>query len=338
MLSSDASLSELYDIKGGVLGGAQSGCRQAIDRRSGVTYALTTFAVSDLHPDKCEELAAAIAAQRQITDPPSEVGDELKAARLLCVHEVLQSPSSIMIMTALAPTTGTLCDDLFSILQRRGQLPEAEARKIFTRLVLATKRAHDCGAVLRNLKPESVQVRQPDPNSAMEVCISDLHCAASVPIGEETATLTGLHGTPEYAAPEVTIWYWHECVPPRLPEPPPPYGTKADVWALGMVLHVMLCGSFPFQTSVPEEELLRAINTANFTYNDPGWRRVSADGMDLVSQLLMRDPNDRPYLEEVLQHPFCSEALAEVMASELSSQVPLGEISDAALKAFDDDD
>ena len=154
----------------------------------------------------------------------------------------------------------------------------------------------------------------------MEVCISDLHCAASVPIGEETATLTGLHGTPEYAAPEVTIWYWHECVPPRLPEPPPPYGTKADVWALGMVLHVMLCGSFPFQTSVPEEELLRAINTANFTYNDPGWRRVSADGMDLVSQLLMRDPNDRPYLEEVLQHPFCSEALAEVMASELSSQ------------------
>ena len=42
--------------------------------------------------------------------------------------------------------------------------------------------------------------------------------------------------------------------------------------------------------------------------------------------------------QKVLQHPFCSEALAEVMASELSSQVPLGEISDAALKAFDDDD
>ena len=36
--------------------------------------------------------------------------------------------------------------------------------------------------------------------------------------------------------------------------------------------------------SLPEEELLRAINTANFAFNDPGWRKVSEEALDLVSR------------------------------------------------------
>ena len=242
-----------------------------------------------------------------------------------------------MHISTLAPTTGAVADDLLSMLERRGRLPEADARSIFTRLVLATKRAHDCGTVLRNIKPESVQIRQQSPGGEYEVCIADLHCAATVPVGEERGTVTGLHGTPEYCAPEVSIWYWHECEPPRLPEPPPPYGTKADVWALGICLHVMLCGCFPFKASSDEEELLRAINTADFQFSDPSWKTTSADALDLVTQLLQRDPSDRPFLEEVLQHPFCSDALGEVMQRETEA-APLGEVSEAALDMLDGDD
>jgi len=231
---------------------------------------------------------------------------------------------------------GEPCSDLLTLLQRKGRLPEPDVRSIFTRLVLATKRAHDCGTVLRNLKPETVQVRRKDPTAEYDVCVADLHCAACVPAGEEGGTLTGLHGTPEYAAPEVTIWYWHECSPPRLPEPPPAYGAKADVWALGICMHVMLCGCFPFKTSVSEEELLRAINSADFHFNDPGWRKLSEDALDLVRELLQRDPAERPCLEEVLQHPFCAAAMGEVMAREEAR--PLGEVSEAALAQLDIDD
>ena len=39
-----------------------------------------------------------------------------------------------------------------------------------------------------------------------------------------------------------------------------------------------------------EEELLRTINTAEFAFNDPGWRKVSEEALDLVGQLLQRDP------------------------------------------------
>ena len=200
----------------------------------------------------------------------------------------------------------------------------------------------DCGSVLRDLKPETVQVRQATKNGEFEVCLTHLHCAATLGgPADEAGNLTGLIGTPEYCAPEVAIWFWHECVPPRLPEPPPSYGAKADVWALGTCLHVMLCGCFPFTPSAEEEELLRTINTAAFAFNDPGWRKVSEEALDLVGQLLARDPLDRPFLEEVLQHPFCGEALQEAMLQDevASPQRGLDAAAfDRALEELDDDD
>lgn len=362
LLKSDAGLDELYELKGELQSGAQAGCTTAVDRRTGLPYALTVYALDDLGRDKCEELAAAVAAQRRIADAPADLGgEELSSARLSLVREVLLSPTRLILVSELAPSGASaaaapaeapssgrggggpyLCDDLLSVLQRRGRLAESDARRIFARLVLATKRAHDCGAVLRSIKPEVVQVVQAQKNGAFEVWLSQLHAAAPVPAGEEgteAQTLTGLHGTPEYCAPEVTIWYWFECTPPRLPEPPPPYGAKADVWALGMCLHVMLCGCFPFQTSLPEEDLLRTINTADFAFNDPGWRKVSEEALDLVGQMLQRDPLDRPVLEEVLQHAFCADALQEVMAAEAALSSTMDEKSfDAALAALDSGD
>jgi len=340
-LKSDSGLGELYEVKG-ELTGAQAGCKQVIERRTGVSYALAELEVSDLHPRRCDELAAAILAQRRIVDHPPDAGEELHAARLACVHEVVCSPSRIYLASELAPTTGARAEDLLTMLQRRGRLPEADVRCIFVRLVLATKRAHECGAVLRNIKPETVQVHQHQKDGEYVVVIADLHCAASVPLDDlETPTLMGLHGTPEYCAPEVSIWYWHECEPPRLPEAPPAYGAKADLWALGMCLHVMLCGCFPFSTSaadntsLDEESLLRKINQADFSFDDPGWKKVSEDALDLVGQLLQRDPSDRPFVEEVLQHPFCADALQDVMSRARVHSAPLGDLAESALAMLD---
>ena len=108
-----------------------------------------------------------------------------------------------------------------------------------------------------------------------------------------------------------------------------------------MCLHVMLCGCFPFKTDAgSEDELLRTICTADFAFNDPGWRKVSEEALDLVQQLLMRDPLDRPCIEEILQHPFCASALSETMESEerLGSRLRDEKAHEAALAALDGDD
>ena len=54
-----------------------------------------------------------------------------------------------------------------------------------------------------------------------------------------------------------------------------------------------------------------------------------------MQQLLQRDPLDRPYLEEVMQHPFCAEALQEMVARVRVHSGTLGDLSDAALAMLD---
>ena len=56
--------------------------------------------------------------------------------------------------------------------------------------------------------------------------------------------------------------------------------------------------------------------------------------------MLQRDPRDRPCLEEVLQHPFCSDAVEEAMIAEqvLESRLHDDEAHNAALAALDDDE
>ena len=290
-LTSDAGLAELYELKGRIESGAQAGNTSAIDRRTGVAFALHQLDVADMSPQKQLDVANAVIAQRSCLDAPADVADEMQCARLCLVREVLLSPKKVTLVNTIAPSSGAVCDDLLTILERRSRLAESDAKRIFTRVVLAVKRAHDCGAVLRNLKPESVHVRQQEKFGEFEVCLTQLHCAAPVPrdADADARLLTGLMGTPEYCAPEVTLWFWWEM--DRLPEPPPSYGAKADVWALGMCLHVMLCGCFPFLVAgVDEEDLLRTINEANFPFNDPGWRKVSEEALDLVQQLLKSYP------------------------------------------------
>ena len=47
------------------------------------------------------------------------------------------------------------------------------------------------------------------------------------------AQIQQIAGTPFYIAPEVISKQ--------------PYGTKADMWAVGVILYILLCGYMPFQ-------------------------------------------------------------------------------------------
>uniref|UniRef100_A0A7S4BN78 Protein kinase domain-containing protein n=1 Tax=Chrysotila carterae TaxID=13221 RepID=A0A7S4BN78_CHRCT len=310
-LTSDRRLAELYDRKE-PMEGAFSSCEIAINRETGRRHALRVVGKTRLEMEgKAEELRAAIAAMRRLREQPADTDTEGLHASLLRLHEVLASAHRVYVLYELPDLEGAVSTDLLSLIAKEGRLKESEARRIFTKLVLAVKRAHECSVAVRNIKPDVVHVSRRTADAPWEVVLADLHYSAVADNGQhEEGVLTGLHGTPEYAAPEVVIWYWYE-IGRQLEEPPPPYGIQADAWALGICLHVMLTGCFPFDVKLAEEDMLRAVNAANFSYEDKIWAKISEDALDLVQQLLERDPMNRPFMEEVLQHRFCAEAVDE---------------------------
>lgn len=104
------------------------------------------------------------------------------------------------------------------------------------------------------------------------------------------ALLLDQKGSPAYVSPEVLV-----CRPYD--------GAAADVWALGVVLYIMLTGTYPFQDNKPAR-LFDKIQQA--------WRAVafpdcvSPAARDLIKQLLTRQPERRPSAEDLLSHPWVS--------------------------------
>eukprot|EP00826_Nyctotherus_ovalis_P010352 TRINITY_DN12739_c0_g1_i4.p1 TRINITY_DN12739_c0_g1~~TRINITY_DN12739_c0_g1_i4.p1 ORF type:complete len:374 (-),score=83.88 TRINITY_DN12739_c0_g1_i4:70-1191(-) len=96
-------------------------------------------------------------------------------------------------------------------------------------------------------------------------------------------------GSPGYLAPEV---YSKEG-----------YGTKADIFSLGVILYVSLLGDLPFDGSIIQE-IVRNNRECNVRRHTSDWARITPEGKDLTLRMLEKDPRLRITAKEALDHPW----------------------------------
>lgn len=95
-------------------------------------------------------------------------------------------------------------------------------------------------------------------------------------------------GTPSYMAPEI-VNKTEYCGPP------------ADVWALGVLLFTMLCGSFPYRGST-DAELYAKISNAEYKIPPDVYTSLSTDAIELIAALFSINAEKRPSAKELLNH------------------------------------
>ncbi|CAK0904844.1 unnamed protein product, partial [Prorocentrum cordatum] len=151
------------------------------------------------------------------------------------------------------------------------------------------------GVIHRDIKPENVLVVRSSPHpesgsSLLDVKIADFGLSKVVRDGVSLAKT--FVGTPQYWAPEVL----------DVQERGGTYGPAADLWGLGVVLFVMLCGRYPFDGhDKPMQDQIRA---ASFNTKTSRWRSISAEAKDLVRGVLRVSPSERLRLEGCFCHPW----------------------------------
>jgi calcium/calmodulin-dependent protein kinase I len=99
-------------------------------------------------------------------------------------------------------------------------------------------------------------------------------------------------GTPSYVAPEVLS-----------KDSKKGYGKEVDMWSIGVILYILLCGFPPFYDE-DNSILFSAIRKGEYDFPTPYWDSVSEEAKDLVSKLLVVDPAMRLTAQQTLIHPW----------------------------------
>lgn len=95
-------------------------------------------------------------------------------------------------------------------------------------------------------------------------------------------------GTPAYVAPEIVRG--------------DPYRTEVDIWSLGVVSYILLCGCPPFQEE--SSKIFDQIRAGSYDFHEDHWSRISPSAVDLVSRMLVVDQKERWTAKQLLSHPW----------------------------------
>jgi serine/threonine-protein kinase Chk2 len=86
-----------------------------------------------------------------------------------------------------------------------------------------------------------------------------------------------------------------------------------DIWSLGVVLYICLCGFPPFSDELYSKEnpytLTQQIKTGRFDYPSPYWDSVGDPALDLIDRMLTVDVEKRYTIDDCLEHPWTTQRI-----------------------------
>ncbi|WKX94423.1 hypothetical protein Q1695_011578 [Nippostrongylus brasiliensis] len=204
---------------------------------------------------------------------------------------------------------------------RKGYFTEEEARRVTVDIATALKFLHDRGIAHRDVKPENILCTEPDRVSPVKLCDLDLasrpvkgHSPPRMPQIASEPDLASPVGSAEFMAPEVVDAFVNDALR---------YDKRCDMWSLGVILYIMLCGYAPFQGECDDEdcgwsegqpcddcqqELFRRIQCGEYDFPVDEWSMISAEAKHLVSSLLVKNVSERLTANEVLDHPWVKQS------------------------------
>ncbi|KAJ1638364.1 kinase-like domain-containing protein [Pavlovales sp. CCMP2436] len=189
--------------------------------------------------------------------------------------------------------------ELFDRIAERGFYTEASAAELIKQLAEGLIYMHSFGVTHRDIKPENILFASKEPNSPVKITDFGL---AYLQVGDESTPMHGAVGSPTYVAPEVLR---NEG-----------YGQQVDIWSLGVVLYILLCGYPPFSHEDMRTQL-RLIKEAEVEFPPKQWDAVSEDARSVVLSMLVKDPKQRTTLQALCAHPWvCGSCAPTINLSE----------------------
>ncbi|EDL76196.1 calcium/calmodulin-dependent protein kinase IV, isoform CRA_c [Rattus norvegicus] len=212
----------------------------------------------------------------------TEIGVLLRLSHpnIIKLKEIFETPTEISLVLELV--TG---GELFDRIVEKGYYSERDAADAVKQILEAVAYLHENGIVHRDLKPENLLYATPAPDAPLK--IADFGLSKIV---EHQVLMKTVCGTPGYCAPEIL----RGCA----------YGPEVDMWSVGIITYILLCGFEPFYDERGDQFMFRRILNCEYYFISPWWDEVSLNAKDLVKKLIVLDPKKRLTTFQALQHPW----------------------------------
>ncbi|KAI6187147.1 Protein kinase domain-containing protein [Aphelenchoides besseyi] len=213
-------------------------------------------------------------------EPGTMVAIKLRHANIVQLYDTYEERAYVYLVMELV--TG---GELFDRIVQKGSYTERDASNLIKQVLEAVSFMHNNGVVHRDLKPENLLYYNEDEDS--KIMISDFGLSKT----EDSGLMATACGTPGYVAPEVLQQK--------------PYGKAVDVWSIGVIAYILLCGYPPFYDE-NDANLFAQIIKGEYEFDSPYWDEISDSAKDFISHLMCCDPERRYSCEQALAHPWIS--------------------------------
>ncbi|KAL8599830.1 hypothetical protein ACOMHN_027637 [Nucella lapillus] len=175
--------------------------------------------------------------------------------------------------------------DLFDAITQSVKFGELDSASMVKDMCNALYYLHSRSIVHRDLKPENLLVHR-NKDGSITLKLADFGLAMAV-----KESIFTVCGTPTYVAPEILTEIG--------------YGLEVDMWAVGVITYILLCGFPPFRSPDRNQtKLFELIKAGEYDFLSPYWDSVSHSAKDLVRRLLIVKKSKRHTAVDVLSHPW----------------------------------
>uniref|UniRef100_A0A8K9XSN5 non-specific serine/threonine protein kinase n=1 Tax=Oncorhynchus mykiss TaxID=8022 RepID=A0A8K9XSN5_ONCMY len=195
----------------------------------------------------------------------------LRHPHIIRLYQVMETERMIYLVTEYASG-----GEIFDHLVAHGRMAEKDARRKFKQIVAAVHFCHCRNIVHRDLKAENLLL---DHN--LNIKIADFGFSNLFSRGQLLKTWCG---SPPYAAPELFEGKEYD-------------GPKVDIWSLGVVLYVLVCGALPFDGSTLQNLRARVLSGK---FRIPFF--MSTDCEYLIRHMLVLEPSRRLSMEQICKN------------------------------------
>jgi len=207
---------------------------------------------------------------------------KLQHKNIVQLFDIYETPTELFLVLEFIPG-----GELFDQIVERGSYSESDAAALIRQILEGIDYMHKHGVVHRDLKPENLLCSNTSAQPS-NIKIADFGLSKDV----ETGNLQTSCGTPSYVAPEVLMGG--------------NYDSEVDIWSIGVITYVLLCGFTPFYGD-NQRQLFERILHAQFDFPSPEWDDISPAAKDFVKKMLVVNPAQRLTASQALAHQWIQE-------------------------------